>query len=317
LINIVADRALLAAYARDEVRIGPDLVARAANEVFGRSRRESWWPWAAAATGLALLLTGVLIEDGNRSGGEPGRALAEAAAPAALAAMPGAEPEANRSTDLVTGNETSGTTSLAGVLAGGDSSADAARAALFTLWGAEYTAASDDDVCTQAESQQLRCLRVRNISLGEIRVLNRPVDIELLAGDGSVHHVVLAGLGDKHAVVRAGDAMERIDIADLTLFTFGEQLLLFRPAVADRAGSLAEGARGPGVVWLRTSLASLYDRTLSDDAPDLFDAALAAAVREYQRDRGLFVDGVVGDRTLINLQTELGLIDVSLKAGMH
>ena len=148
-------------------------------------------------------------------------------------------------------------------------------------------------------------------------MLNRPVDLELLTSDGRTYHLLLAGLSDRHAIVWAGDAMERIDIADLTLYTFGEQLLLFRPAIPDAAGSLSEGARGPGVIWLRTSLESVLNRPLPGDEPDLFDASLTAAVGDYQRNRGLFVDGIVGDRTLIHLQTDVGLVGVSLKTGMH
>jgi len=55
LINIIADRSLLAAYASDASLIGASLVGKAADEVFGRSRALRWWPWAAAAAGLAVL----------------------------------------------------------------------------------------------------------------------------------------------------------------------------------------------------------------------------------------------------------------------
>ena len=50
LINVIADRALLAAYSRDEYLIGASLVRRAADEVFGRARGPRWrsrdLPWA-------------------------------------------------------------------------------------------------------------------------------------------------------------------------------------------------------------------------------------------------------------------------------
>jgi general secretion pathway protein A len=56
LINVIADRALLAAYTRDEHEVGVRLVRRAADEVFGRARSTRWWPWATTGIGLALLL---------------------------------------------------------------------------------------------------------------------------------------------------------------------------------------------------------------------------------------------------------------------
>ncbi len=56
LINIIADRALLAAYSRGEYRIGASLVGKAADEVFGRDRSPRWWPWTASIAVLTLLL---------------------------------------------------------------------------------------------------------------------------------------------------------------------------------------------------------------------------------------------------------------------
>ena len=44
LINVIADRSLLAAYAREQTHIDAGLVRRAANEVFGRPPGRRWWP---------------------------------------------------------------------------------------------------------------------------------------------------------------------------------------------------------------------------------------------------------------------------------
>jgi general secretion pathway protein A len=189
-------------------------------------------------------------------------------------------------------------------------------AALFELWGADYVPARGP-ACDQASSQQLRCLTLQKSSIGELRSLNRPVDLELIANNGERYRVLLTGLDDTHASVLIAGVRERISIADLTHYSYGEHLMLFRPAINDSAGSLFEGARGPSVIWLRTTLQAVAKVDLSGNEPDLFDAALTNAIRDYQRDRGLFVDGIVGDRTLINLQTDVGLIGVSLKSGMH
>jgi murein L,D-transpeptidase YcbB/YkuD len=143
------------------------------------------------------------------------------------------------------------------------------------------------------------------------------VKLEIALGDGRTRHLVLAGIDSKHAVIRIGGVREQIAIGDLTLHAQPEQLLLFRPAVTDEANALKAGARGAGVIWLRTTLASISGLDPAAEQPDLFDEPLADAVRTYQRDRGLFVDGIVGDRTLISLQNEIGLVGASLVAGMH
>jgi general secretion pathway protein A len=63
LINTIADRSLLAAYSRDETRIGRGLVGQAAAEVFGRTTTRRWRLWTSAAAGVALFLwsTGGLV----------------------------------------------------------------------------------------------------------------------------------------------------------------------------------------------------------------------------------------------------------------
>jgi len=63
LINVIADRCLLAAYSRDEMRVGPGLVARAAAEVLGKPPGRRWRLWSSAAAGVALFLwsTGGLV----------------------------------------------------------------------------------------------------------------------------------------------------------------------------------------------------------------------------------------------------------------
>src|SRR5204863_9412518 len=55
LINVIADRALLAAYTQDRHTVDGKLVARAAAEVFGARRaRHGWWWGVTAAVGVAL-----------------------------------------------------------------------------------------------------------------------------------------------------------------------------------------------------------------------------------------------------------------------
>jgi len=310
LINIIADRSLLAAYARDNTRIRARLVGKAAAEVFGRSRVVRWWPWAAGLAGLALLLWATTTRETGRPDETLELALAEATDFRISAA------ESTISSTPESSNEVTDAASLAELLGGQTTDVDTTTAALFRLWGADYSPAQAA-VCDQADAQQLRCLRLRNSSISELRKLNRPVRLELLTGAGTRHHLLLHGLDETHAIVGIAGSSERIAIAELTLFTYGEQLLLFRPAIADEAGSLSEGARGPGVIWLRTSLGSIADSVLASDQPDLFDAGLAAAVRAFQRDHGLFVDGVVGDRTLVSIQSAIGLNSVPLKPRVY
>jgi general secretion pathway protein A len=294
LINVIADRALLAAYTQDSNRISGSLVKRAAQEVFGQQERGRWWPWTAIATGIALVFIAVTrLEQGKPEALElalsdadvPAVAIATAAPPA-LAALP----------ELL---------ALSG--------SDAATASLFRLWNANYVAGGAS-VCDQATAQGLRCLRLNGSSVSELRELDRPVRLELLTKDGGRSHLLLTGLDAHQASVRLAGSERKIDIDELTLYRFGEHLLLWRPAIDDESGALTTGARGPAVVWLRTALQDIAGTALGSDEPDVFDELLAAAVRKFQSNHGLFADGVVGDRTLISIQSEIGLVGVPLNS---
>lgn len=59
LINVVADRALLAGYTIDSPKISGRLVRRAAAEVFGGARRR-WWPYPVIGT-IVLLLAAAML----------------------------------------------------------------------------------------------------------------------------------------------------------------------------------------------------------------------------------------------------------------
>lgn len=59
--------------------------------------------------------------------------------------------------------------------------------------------------------------------------------------------------------------------------------------------SIRRGDTGPAVSEIRSILVGL--ELLGDAEPDVFDEALEIAVRAFQQDRGLGVDGMVGDET--------------------
>ena len=315
LINVIADRALLAAYTRDETRIGGGLVDRAADEVFGRAHAARWWPWITTAAGVGLVLFGVSLL------WRPDDAVSGAAADAF-------DDTPETSAAAVEPEETAGPAvgalpSLAELLGTGAADAAAGRAAtaaattaLFAQWGLELV--PDGAVpCEQAAAAGLRCLSLEAAPLGEIRRLARPARLELVGADGTAHYVTLTELAGHDATLVIGGKPHRIAIADLSQYAFGEQLLLFRPAISMREGPLTVGDRGLEVVWLRTALADLGNDVPATETPDIFDERLAAAVSAFQRGEGLDVDGVVGDRTLIALQTAIGLVGRNLETGAH
>lgn len=60
LINVIADRALLAGYTLDRHKIDGSLVRRAAAEVFGPKTKRRWWPYPVLGLLLAILIGGAI-----------------------------------------------------------------------------------------------------------------------------------------------------------------------------------------------------------------------------------------------------------------
>jgi general secretion pathway protein A len=313
LINVIADRSLLAGYTKDRRSIDTKLVSAAAAEVFGVRRRTPWWPIATMTAGVASVMFGVTSLQNERRVAEPNPQQflgvpAPAATPApdlpvetviaeAAEASPANEPQAAAPTLLeLLANPSFALTS------------DAAVAELLALWGAPYDAERGEP-CMQALESALRCVYQRRGTLSELRRVNWPAILSLVTADGREHPVVVARLGYDYAQLVANGATFELPLAELSYYWFGDHLLLWRPGDAP-THDLAPGDNEAGVRWLRATLAKLAGEPARvDDASSVYDAVLEQRVRAYQRAHQLTVDGIVGARTQIAMSAELGLPD--------
>ncbi|HEX7081142.1 MAG TPA: AAA family ATPase [Gammaproteobacteria bacterium] len=331
LINVVADRALLAAYTRDSPRVDGPLVRRAAAEVFGRRLAPALWPWPVLAAGIAAVAFGGIdlwLEARNppaavsapaaSDGTSESAATATPPGPATTPQGPGASPlgtvvartavgEVRRPEPPDAEPASAARPRLAQLLGTAEfpTDTDSAFAQLFALWGARYDPARGNP-CGQAEEQGLKCLFQSRGSIGRLRTLNRPAILTLVDAEGEAHDVVLAGLEYSEAELAAAGHVARVDLSELTHYWFGDHLLLWRPAISD-AHALSPGMQGEGVQWLRVSLARIRGEELAGEPSPLYDAPLEAKVRDYQRRKMLTVDGIVGAMTQLALTADLGL----------
>jgi general secretion pathway protein A len=293
IINVIADRALLGAYTREEPVVTGALVRRAAAEVYGRPVLAPWVRWLAlggTAAG-ALLLGFVLWRAWPGAGPVDEMAVAAEATESTEAAAheaPATTPREALGVELA--RNAAATTS------------DAAFGALFSLWGASFQP-GQGQACEQARSLGLACVWQRG-SLAQLKLINRPAILSLVDADGGAHQVVLSGLGADGARIVMGDAERNVPVTELADYWFGEFIVLWRPETAGQR-PLRAGMRGDDVLWLRQGLEQLSGLPESPGG-DYFDASLEQLVENFQRSRRLAVDGVAGLQTQLVLDAALG-----------
>jgi general secretion pathway protein A len=325
LINVVADRALLGAWSQEEPQVSGSMARKAASEVFGeRIRRQA--KRAPGATVVLLGLVGVAIAVlagiatalvRERMDTPPPAANAERVErverivrpPAATPATPApVEPQADQPLEAAAAPPpaVAAPEPLAARLAGGAlaTGTDAAFAGLFSRWQLEYSPEAGP-ACEQAATRGLRCILQRG-TWGELTALNRPAILVLTDRDGREHQVVLNKLNNDTAELLAGATPVSVPLGELLVLWYGEYLLLWRPEAGD-GRVLSRNTTGADVLWLRRALGELRGVPVLPANSDVYDPALEAAVREFQRSRRIAVDGIAGAMTLVSLNDALGL----------
>jgi len=292
LINILADRALLGAYARGKNRVTAGIVRQAAAEI-GRPPRTQYaligGAAAALVAGVSLASWQFIARDTAPT--EPAPIVAAIAPAPTEAAVPG--PAVKEAEVVPPRNLESFLRDASGVF-----NTDTALAALFAQWRKDYERLPGKTGCERALSAGLRCAYASG-NWNNLRQLNRPAIIELMDADSQRHHVLVSALrNDKAVLDLAGEAHE-FPLAEVDRYWFGKFLVLWTPPPSGEQ-TLRRGMRGPGVVWLREALAR-YDGRVAGSKSDVFDAALEEEVKAFQRKHQLADDGVVGRFTLIQL----------------
>lgn len=299
LVNVICDRALLGAYSQGTRQVNAALVRRAASEVSGELTPKTARQWVTVATGLAAMLV-IGIGIWSVYGGRAQTSAAITPPPVAVAqgatAIVDPEPEAQQA------SEPTVTLSEQLALARELSTEDAALNELFAIWGIEHAPSAAS--CGYAQSLGFSCLHARS-SWSALRQLNRPAVLAIVDDAGDTHHVVLTSLDGNRVQISIGGVTVEHPSQVVEDMWFGDFLLLWRPPNGI-AISLQPGVRSANVVWLRKSLLTIDERYRAEPIDsDYYDEALAARVREFQRDQRLEVDGLAGQQTQIIVNTML------------
>jgi general secretion pathway protein A len=285
LLNVIAERALLAGYARGEQPIGERLLDEAADEVLAPPRRlRPLALWGAVAL-LAILTIAFWPRTPPRTTPPTATPIAvKKTAPAPHQSAPQIEPPLLDATTFA--------------MRLADSNGDPRFP--WTRLLAEWSVRADEtDLaaamrCPPKLASALFCAG-GNARLNRLAQFDRPAVLKL-RNKSRASYALLLGLGPAQALVMIDGDRFRVNRSVL------EESLLGYAAVwrskQDLNPPLQRGARGSGVAWLRDRLLHASAPAADDPA---FDDALVAAVRTAQHDAGLPADGVVGPETLLAL----------------
>ncbi|MDR7134738.1 general secretion pathway protein A [Lysobacter niastensis] len=299
LVNVIAERALLAGYAHDETSIDARWVDRAAREALAPPRPRDLTVWRVATAVVAVVaLTAAAWTWWPRppspSPDTSAQAMPKTAQPVntATAVKPAAK--------VVRLDEDG----LLARLGAAEPSPLPAWRQLLAMWrlpatDADAVAAS---ACPAALAPGVYCVRGQ-ARLDKLATQGRPALLRLQSG-GKEHWALLQG-ADAVTVRLSLDGVS-VDTSRVALehLWTGDYAAVWRgPAYFD--APLAMGAQGPAIGWIGKRLTPGYEPAQRPSAT--LDDAMIEAVRRFQRARGLDTDGVVGPETLLALSAgEMG-----------
>jgi general secretion pathway protein A len=287
LSNIIAERALLAGYAHDEVQIGERWVDQAAREALAPRLSRLPRPRLAWVVG-AMLAAGALAF------GLWPRAPAPTPEPVPAAAATPPAPAPPPAVPRLPGENLPARIAQAGV------SAQPAWSELLGLWTvrAHEAALADAVACPPVLAPGLFCVRGRT-RLDTLAAIGRPALLRLRVG-GSEAWAVLLGADGRHVRLWLGG--QRFDTERLALERAwqGEYAAVWR-GPAFLSAPAQPGDSGPAVDWIHERLRESGQLRQPATGPATLDADSLAAVRRVQAAHGLRTDAVVGPETLLAL----------------
>ena len=316
-INLLADRALLGAYAVGKGQVDRPIVDKAASEVFGKdpgaaprgANPDARRRWGIAALAGAAIVAVALLATRWPRGSAPTASLA-ASAPGRTAAAAG---EATTSASAARGVAAAGAASQAASAPAFLTAADLqsqfkslarderdAWRELAPAWKLAL-ATGEADPCAAAQRGGVQCFRSASTTLAMIRQLDRPGILTLRDPDDKPVYAVLTGLTNTSATLRIGGTTQAISLLSLATLWRGEFATFWR-VPQGYTGKLVDAGSGTIAGWVAVQLAAVQGPPMATT-----DTAWKAQLSAFQLARGLKPDGLAGPTTFMQLNRATGV----------
>lgn len=293
LINLICDRALIAAFARGSHKIVHGDISQSAYEVSGIRDEGSW------QSGLAVTLGGALLVAAGWWGWQffgifPERPLIKVEVPVKIDDTLEQQEQLTRAINQAL-------------------EPDVAMQNLYKVWG--YQTELEEATCDNAPRAGLRC-QEGEATLTQLQALQYPALISLTDETGGIYYATLVSLGADKASLLIGNQSWQVDRQWLSDAWGGSYTLLWRMPKGN-VTLIGNNAGATQVQWLDNALNRAMQQP--DRKVSRFDATLRNKLLQFQRDQGLTPDGIAGSNTLLRLNALSGepmprLEDESLRA---
>jgi len=302
LINIIADRSLVAAFAKERADVNSAMVHEAANEVqLGEHQvKRVRWPWlVGAAAVLAVAVLSVATLDGGRFLADSANMQVENAAgpagageqapqavimpPAEIEPEPEPAPEEQQTAVALDSDWL-------------DNHQLVVWQGLADIWRHPGAGFAIQAACNGDSSRGYACLRDQG-SWSRIKRLGLPV-VLVLQGESSPY-LLLQGMDNGRLLVGTADGLITVSKDSVEPRWFGAYLVAW-PQAPGWPAVVGRGDKGPAVATIMEMAARV---NVPYDGESEFDAAFERWLKGFQTRNGLEADGIVGRKTLLHLMT--------------
>lgn len=332
LINIICERMLIGAYARNTHQLNNAIFDQAEKEVRGSlkasdtspapalqaSHSRRWgYPLAAAAGAAAIALAGLFAGWLNQPQPESlnftapdqlrGQPLALAAESRTLDDQTEPEPTTMKAPAPSTVERSPEPSELETPdpepQPAWSRSAAVAQEALYQYSGHQVPPANE--LCQAEKASGPVCQKAQLQTWDQLHELNRPVVMTLITPERKLAYSALIGLNEQQALLLTKEGKHSMPWSELAPLWNGEvEYLWYKPPAFQN--SIGPGNSGPAVAWLAQQFAQL-DGKSEPLTRDRYSEKLARRVQIFQRQQQLEDDGIVGLKTLQRLNQVLGL----------
>lgn len=178
---------------------------------------------------------------------------------------------------------------------------------LASLWGLEHNEPilvnGPRNLCIFAAEHKLECYSESG-NIGLLLKLGRPAILKFVGAEGQQYYGVLLGLENDRLLIQFSEHLASLSFHDLEKIWLGEFFLLAEMPSAWKGRILQEGDDNALSLWLNEALNKIQNKhikgaILSQEKRSIYTRQQVEQIKNIQKQAGLQADGKVGIKTII------------------